>query len=186
MSGTAPPSMGKIKMWTLQGNTLPAKAAVLLLHRRFQHRFIPFQSIIIQLKLFSWCLDECVRHGFRRGEPSFNKHLNVHSCCDRQLLQVSSSGGTLLAWWGNWDCERPWYASSNLSKISSSDFLRVDHQKEEISLGSVNTYQSIAFFRMMIPRYLGFSWNRGTPNHHPFIDGIFLIINQPAFLGYPQ
>ena len=30
------------------------------------------------------------------------------------------------------------------------------------------------------------SWNRGTPSHHPFADGIFLYTNPPACLGYPH
>ena len=75
----------------------------------------------------------------------------IASCykCQAQVVRYLHDEGTEIA--------KGREASSNLSKISSSDFLRVDHQKEEISLGSVNTYQSIAFFRMMIPRYLGFS-----------------------------
>ena len=30
------------------------------------------------------------------------------------------------------------------------------------------------------------SWNRATPSHHPFLDGIFPNKNHPANLGYPH
>ena len=31
--------------------------------------------------------------------------------------------------------------------------------------------------------YMEVSWNRGTPSHHPFLDGIFPIKNHPAIGG---
>ena len=37
----------------------------------------------------------------------------------------------------------------------------------------------------MVYVYMEVSWNRGTPSHHPFLDGIFHIISQP-FWGSPM
>ena len=36
------------------------------------------------------------------------------------------------------------------------------------------------------PKPIGGSWNRGSLNHHPFLDGIFPNKNHPAFLGFPH
>ena len=56
----------------------------------------------------------------------------------------------------------------------------LNHGMEEASKKSDNPNH-----RYIVDGYMGVSWNRDTPSHHPFLDGIFPEINQP-FWGSPM
>ena len=98
-SGTAPP-MGKIKLWTL-GNSLPGKSRGSSTDKHRISQSSSNHSCFFNVRMNVWnMVSEKVSLAF--------KHLNKRACgVIASYKQMSNSGGTLLAWWGNWDCERP-------------------------------------------------------------------------------
>ena len=95
-------------------------------------------------------------------------------------------GATCIAW--------PWPAPVSLSR-SSKRLRRCENgtrmpgavaSRRNVIAGFFRMHRKSVFAKFKFPlvSHMEVSWNRGTPSHHPFLDGIFHEINQP-FGGTP-
>ena len=85
-----------------------------------------------------------------------------------------------LGWWIPFSCSRSIYIYIHVS--CRNVWLCRIHMVLHLYL-YLSTHPSI-HISIFIYTYMMVSWNRGTPSHHPFIDGVFPNKNQP-FLRYP-
>ena len=86
---------------------------------------------------------------------------------------MSSSGGTLLAWWGNWDCERPWSLFQTFQNLQLR-FFKLDHQKKQNKRQWTGIGQCLSdtirpwFFWDDDPKIFGYGSKLSTPKMDGF------------------
>ena len=80
----------------------------------------------------------------------------------------------------------PFWGTIDWMIINPKNWGQTSQKNNNVSHHASNSFFEFGVTHFHMSQYGGFLSHRGTPSHHPFIDGIFPNKNQPASLGYPH